>query len=82
MRALVGIEPQEVRQVLDATRRWPRPGADSSGRRVLTIWGRSRGGRALIVAMYHVNRLTWKIVGARDMTDTELAEFARWEATR
>ena len=82
MRALVGIEPYEVRQVLDAKRRWPRLGADSAGTGVLTIWARTGVGRALVVAVYHLSGFTWKIVGARDMTDGELAEFARWEETR
>lgn len=83
MRALIGIEPYEVRQVLEAGRRWPRPGANhSTGVRVLTIWGRTRAGRGLVVAVYHVAGFTWKIVGARDMTDGELAEFVRWEETR
>jgi hypothetical protein len=82
MLALAGIEPYEVRQVLEAARRWPRPGADSSGTRVFTVWGRTRAGRALIVAVYQVSGFTWKIVGARDMTKAELAELARWEETR
>jgi hypothetical protein len=80
--ALVGIEPYEVRQALEAKRRWPRPGTGPSGARVLTVWGRSLDGRALIVAVYHISGFTWKIVGARDMTDTELAEFTQWEQTR
>jgi hypothetical protein len=82
MRALAGIEPYEVRQVLEDKRRWPRPATGTAGLRVLTIWGRTLAGRALIVAVYHVSGLTWKIVGARDMTDNELAEFGRWEETR
>ena len=82
MRALVGIEPYEVRQVLEAKRKWPRLAMEFAGTHVLTIWGRTRSGRALIVAVYHVSGFTWKIVGARDMTDGELNEFARWEETR
>jgi hypothetical protein len=82
MRALSGIEPYEVRQVLEAKRRWPRAGAGSAGVRVLTIWGRTGTGRALIVAVYHVDGFTWKIVGARDMTDAELTEFSGWEGTQ
>jgi hypothetical protein len=53
-----------------------------AGLQVLTIWGRTIAGRALIVAVYHVSELTWKIVGARDMAPDELAQFARWEETR
>jgi hypothetical protein len=49
---------------------------------VLTIWGRTRADRPLIVVVYHDVGLTWKIIGARDMTATELAEFSRWEEMR
>lgn len=80
---LVGIEPYEVRQVLESRHRWPRPATDAkTGLRVLTLWGRTNAGRALIVAVYHVAGLSWKIIGAREMTAAELAEFARWEETR
>ncbi|HET8658693.1 MAG TPA: hypothetical protein VFM55_06810 [Micromonosporaceae bacterium] len=82
LRALVGIEPYEVRQALEAKHRWPRPGHGPSGAQVLTIWGRTWVGRALVVAVYHVSGFTWKIVGARDMTDAEQVEFGRWEDTR
>jgi hypothetical protein len=68
--------------VLEAKRRWPRLGITPTGLRVLTIWGRTTAGRGLIVAVHHVAELTWKIVGARDMTPAELAEFIRWEETR
>jgi hypothetical protein len=71
-----------VRQALEAKHRWLRPRADRSGVRVLTIWGRTGTGRPLVVAVYHVDGFTWKIIGARDMTEAELAEFARWEETR
>jgi hypothetical protein len=30
---------------------------------------------------YHVSGFTWKIIGARDMTDKELVEFTQWEET-
>jgi hypothetical protein len=82
MRALVGIEPYEVRQVLEAKKRWPRPGTGTAGVPVLTIWGRTGSGRPLIVALHHAGGLTWRIIGARDMTDKEQAEFAGWEETR
>jgi hypothetical protein len=77
--ALTGIEPYEVRQVLEADRRWPRPAVDPAGLRVLTIWARTRAGRALIVAVYHSSGHTWKILGAREMSTDELAEYAKWE---
>jgi hypothetical protein len=83
MQALAGIEPYEVRQVLEAKRRWPRPGADhSTGLQVLTVWGMTLAGRPLIVAVRHVGGFAWKIVGARDMTQDDLAEFERWEETQ
>jgi hypothetical protein len=80
--ALVGIEPYEVRQVLEARRRLPRRATSATGVAVLTVWGRTATGRPLIVAVYHVAGFTWKIVGARDMTDKELVEFSQWEETR
>jgi hypothetical protein len=80
--ALTGIDAYEVRQALEAKHRSPRPVADRSGVQVLTIWARTRSGRPLVVAVYHVSGFTWKIIGARDMTEAELAEFARWEETR
>ncbi len=83
LRSLMGIEPYEVRQVLEGKSRWPRPGADpSTGLRAVAIWGRTQAGRPLVVAVYHVSGFTWKIISAREMTAGELAEFARWEETR
>jgi hypothetical protein len=43
--------------------------------------GRTRVGRPLIIAVYHVTGITWKIIGARDLTDKELIEFSAWEET-
>ncbi|MFI5891870.1 hypothetical protein ACIA5D_17340 [Actinoplanes sp. NPDC051513] len=80
--ALIGIEPFEVRQALDAKRRWPRRAAGANGVPVLTVWSRTATGRPLIVAVYHVAELTWKVIGAREMADEELIEFSRWEETR
>ena len=82
LQALVGIEPYEVRQVTEAEHRWPRPGVGPNGLPVLGIWGRTRAGRPLIVAVYHLTGFTWKIIGAREMTDKELIEFSRWEETQ
>lgn len=82
LNAPAGIEPREVRQVLDGKVRWPRPGGDQAGVRVLTIWGRTAAHRPLIVAVYRADEWTWKIIGAREMRDGELREFARWEETR
>ena len=77
--ALAGIEPHEVRQALEAKRRWPRRAISATGVRVITVWGRTLTGRPLIVAVYHDTGFTWKIIGARDMTERELIEFSGWE---
>jgi hypothetical protein len=83
LRSLVGIEPYEVRQVLDGKVRWPRHGVDPlTGLPVVTIWGRTLAGRPLIVGVYHVGGFTWKIIGAREMSGDELAQFTEWEETR
>ena len=71
-----------MRQALEAKRRWPRRATSITAVPVLTIWGRTLAGRALIVAVYHVSGFTWKIIGARDMTDKELVEFRQWEETQ
>ena len=39
-------------------------------------------GRPLIVAVYQTTGFTWKIIGARGMTDEELTEFSGWEKAR
>ncbi len=80
--ALAGIEPYEVRQALEAARRWPRSATGTTGARVLTIWARTRAGRPLVVAVYHVTGFVWKIIGARDMNDKDLVEFGQWEEER
>ncbi|MBT0768358.1 hypothetical protein KIH74_05450 [Kineosporia sp. J2-2] len=78
-----GVEPHEVMQVLEATRRWPRPAvAASNGLRPLTIWGRTRPGRALMVAVRYLDGRDWEIVGARALNDRELVELEKWEADR
>lgn len=45
------------------------------------VVGRTGAGRALVVAVFHVEGFTWKVIGAREMSGSELAEFGRWEAT-
>lgn len=82
---LRGVEPWEVMQVLtDKRPRWPRPGRDSAGLAMLTVWGRTRAGRPLIVGVYRdpYDRWEWHPASARDMTAAELAEFERWEESR
>jgi hypothetical protein len=82
MRGLAGIEEYEVRQVLEYRHRWPRPIKDHPGMRVLTLWGRTLAGRALVVAVYHHHGFVWKIIGARDLTSGEHAELRKWEGSR
>lgn len=78
-----GIEPHEVLQVLQGEHRWPRAAVSASnGLRPLTIWGRTRTGRALIVAVRHLDGRDWEIVGARALIPQELAELEKWEADR
>jgi hypothetical protein len=48
----------------------------------MTFWGRTRVGRPLLVAARRVDDWEWLIIGARDMTATELGEFEKWEAQR
>ncbi|MFI1237696.1 hypothetical protein [Nocardia salmonicida] len=76
---LIGIEPSEVRQVLAASRRWPRPAFDGQVT-VLTVWGRTTAGRPLIVVMRQREDWTWVIIGARAMRAEELAQFEQWES--
>lgn len=80
--ALRGIEPYEVVQVLAAERRWPRPAVSAGGVAVLTVWGRTRAGRPLVVAVRQVDEWDWLILGARELGPGEAVEFARWEETR
>ena len=81
---LVGIEAYEVRQILEEKRpRWPRPAVGGDGVHVLTVWGRTRAGRRLIVVLRRAKGdLDWLIVGASEMTAEQAAEYDRWEADR
>jgi hypothetical protein len=79
--ALVGIEPYEIRQVLEEGDRWPRPAVSDVGVRLLAVWGRTRSGRPLVVVLRPTGTaLDWLIVGAVDMTPDQVAEFEGWEA--
>ena len=78
---LAGIEPYEVLQVLYAEQRMPVP-AYADGIRVLTIWGRTKKGRPLIVTVRRVGQFDQLIVGAWEMSTDELAQFEEWEAGR
>jgi hypothetical protein len=48
---------------------------------VLAVWGRTRAGRHLIVVLRATEvSHDWLIVGAREMTAAQAAEYDRWEA--
>ena len=76
---LRGIEPGEVLQVLNADRRWPRTAVSDTGMQVLTVWGRTRTGRPLLVAVRQVSQWDWQILGARDLNPKETEELTTWE---
>jgi hypothetical protein len=73
-------EPDEVMQVLGSASRWPRPAVGLGGVRVLTVWGRTGTGRALMVALRRKDEWDWWIAGARELNPAELAELEQWEA--
>jgi hypothetical protein len=78
---LHGIAPHEVTEVLSAHRRWPRRAKDDlAGLQVLTIWARTAQGRPLIVATRRLDGWDRQIIGAREMTPGERAQFEVWEA--
>jgi hypothetical protein len=78
----LGIEPYEVQQVLQYGKRWPRQGHTAAGT-VLTVWGRTRAGRALLVVLWpEQDSLDSYITAARELTADEEGEMRRWEATR
>jgi hypothetical protein len=78
----LGIEPYEVLQVLQYAKRWPRQGHSPAGT-VLTVWGRTRTGRALLVVLWpERGSLDSTITAARELTADEEAQLQRWEATR
>lgn len=76
----------EVRQVLESTDRlWPRAAHHrSNGLPVVTFWGCSDVGRALIVAAFRDpgDPHLWRLIGARPMRPDEVAEFDEWEKKR
>ncbi|MDT5034733.1 MAG: hypothetical protein QOC94_4904 [Actinoplanes sp.] len=77
-----GIEPYEVQQILQYGKRWPRRGNTAQGA-VLTIWGRTLAGRALLVVLWpEQGSLDNYITGARELAAGEEAELQRWEASR
>jgi hypothetical protein len=76
---LQGVEPHEVVQALSASPRWPRSAITLDGLRVLTVWGRTRAGRPLMVGLRHKDEWTWWIVGARELSPDEVAELENGE---
>lgn len=77
-----GIEPYEVGQVLASPCRWPRPAMTEQGM-ALTIWGRTKAGRGLVVLLRPgEGPFNQVIMGARGMTAAESQEFRQWEERR
>ncbi|QIS23682.1 hypothetical protein [Nocardia terpenica] len=76
---LRGITEAEVRQVLDAKKRrvWPVLGGDP---RVRAIIGRTTAGRVLLVGIRELAPFDAIMIGARELTTEELAEYTEWEA--
>ena len=81
--ARYGLEPGEVLQVLYA-RKWPRVAVTPEGLRVLTLWGRTRAGKGIMVAVRPTpgHPLDAWIVNARPLNDAELTELAQWEESQ
>lgn len=79
---LTGIEPYEVRQVLgDPRPRWPRRALGAGNIAVMTVWGRTRSGRPLIVVLRATDiSHDWLIIGASEMTPEQVQQFQQWEA--
>jgi hypothetical protein len=82
LRSLVDVEPYEVNQVLYAKVRRPIPAVDPAGLWLLTIWGRTNTGRALVIGIRQVSRWDWQIISARPMTDAEEQAHQDWEEQR
>jgi hypothetical protein len=76
------IEPYEVQQVLNSDRRRPVPVYSKAGARLLLVFGRTRAGRLLAVALRPGPDRHSSIIGAREATANEALEQERWEAGR
>jgi hypothetical protein len=69
-------------QVLTSKVRRPVPATGPDGHQVLSIWGRTTQGRALIVVVRPLSQWDWQIIGARAMTEQEITTHEAWEARR
>jgi hypothetical protein len=58
------------------------PGGSAEGLRVLTIWGRTKAGRPLIVVLRPLGGFDYQILTALPMTVDQVAEFEAWEESR
>lgn len=59
------------------------PAGALAGRDRVTIWGRTRTGRSLLVVLWpEQGSLDAYVTGGRELTVEEEAELRRWEATR
>ncbi|WP_327146793.1 hypothetical protein [Nocardia sp. NBC_01327] len=76
--ALRGVTPEEVYQALNAPRRWARP-STGAPIRVTLIAGRTTAGRPLVIACREIEHFTLLIIGARELTGSDLTVFEKWE---
>lgn len=78
LETLAGIEPHEVTQALAATRRLPYP-VTVAGTRLVNIIAPTSTGRLLTITIRHHDGRDWWILGARDATDQQRAQYKQWE---
>ncbi len=81
-RALGDVTEAEVYEALQADKRLPIPAIGMGEERVLSIWGRTRNGKALSVVVWQQESWDWVILQVRALQPDEAAFFARWEAER
>ncbi|MGW6728746.1 hypothetical protein ACWF9G_22840 [Nocardia sp. NPDC055029] len=77
---LRGVTRDEVKEVLTARRRWPRPSTGGPVP-VTLIAGRTRAGKPVKVAVREVEPFRSLIVAAGELTGDDLAEFEKWEVS-
>ncbi|MFD0000183.1 hypothetical protein [Nocardia sp. NPDC127526] len=71
----------EVMEVLYSPHRWPRAATTRDGLPVLTVWGRTEEGRAIVVILRPLRSSEkWQILMAVPMEPRQLEEFTAWEA--